>query len=100
MTLDLVSQTCRASITSIPTASCCSSARCSLRLRTGDAPGGGFTHHLGDRVTISAVLGALVNTVQSSTEIAPWTFGVRALYANLAGRSLLNLGLIKHVFTH
>ncbi|MHA6880044.1 fumarylacetoacetate hydrolase family protein [Ralstonia pseudosolanacearum] len=55
-----------------------------------DAPGGGFTHHLGDRVTISAPpLGALVNTVRLSTEIAPWTFGVRALYANLAARALL-----------
>lgn len=55
-----------------------------------DAPGGGFTHHLGDRVTISAPpLGAIVNTVRLSTEIAPWTFGVRALYANLAARSLL-----------
>ncbi|MGU8080310.1 fumarylacetoacetate hydrolase family protein [Burkholderia pyrrocinia] len=58
-----------------------------------DAPGGGFTHHLGDRVTISArPLGALVNTVRLSTEIAPWTFGVRTLYANLAERSLLNRG--------
>jgi fumarylacetoacetate (FAA) hydrolase family protein len=41
-------------------------------------------------VTISAPpLGALVNTVRLSTEITPWTFGVRALYANLAARSLL-----------
>ncbi len=62
-------------------------------IKDRDAPGGGFTHHLGDRVTISApALGALVNTVRLSTEIAPWTFGVRALYANLAARSLLNLG--------
>ncbi|HEX7936966.1 MAG TPA: fumarylacetoacetate hydrolase family protein [Paraburkholderia sp.] len=62
-------------------------------IKDRDAPGGGFTHHLGDRVTISAPpLGALVNTVRLSTEIAPWTFGVRALYANLAARSLLNLG--------
>ena len=60
-------------------------------IKDRDAPGGGFTHHLGDRVTISAPpLGALVNTVRLSTEIAPWTFGVRALYANLAERSLLN----------
>lgn len=52
-----------------------------------DAPGGGFTHHLGDRVTISAPpLGAIVNTVRLCTEIEPWTFGVRALYANLAAR--------------
>jgi fumarylacetoacetate (FAA) hydrolase family protein len=55
-----------------------------------DAPGGGFTHHLGDVVTISApALGALVNTVRLCTEIAPWTFGARALYRNLAERGLL-----------
>ena len=55
-----------------------------------DAPGAGFTHHLGDVVTISTPqLGALVNTVKLCTEIAPWTFGVRALYRNLAARGLL-----------
>ncbi|TAM06168.1 MAG: fumarylacetoacetate hydrolase [Paraburkholderia sp.] len=57
-----------------------------------DAPGGGFTHHLGDVVTISAPpLGALVNTVRLCTEIAPWTFGTRALYRNLAQRGLLGV---------
>jgi fumarylacetoacetate (FAA) hydrolase family protein len=56
-----------------------------------DTPGGGFTHHLGDIVTIATpTLGALVNTVQLSTQIAPWTFGVRALYRNLAARGLLD----------
>ncbi|MBB5605558.1 MULTISPECIES: fumarylacetoacetate hydrolase family protein [unclassified Janthinobacterium] len=55
-----------------------------------DEPGGGFTHHLGDRVTIaSAALGALVNQVQRCDAIPPWTFGVRALYQNLASRGLL-----------
>ncbi|REE89179.1 fumarylacetoacetate hydrolase family protein [Cupriavidus plantarum] len=55
-----------------------------------DAPGAGFTHHLGDRVTIATPsLGALVNTVRLCTEIAPWTFGVRALYGNLAARGFL-----------
>ncbi|WP_027797733.1 fumarylacetoacetate hydrolase family protein [Paraburkholderia acidipaludis] len=55
-----------------------------------DAPGAGFTHHLGDVVTISAPeLGALVNTVKQCTEVAPWTFGVRALYRNLAARGLI-----------
>jgi fumarylacetoacetate (FAA) hydrolase family protein len=55
-----------------------------------DAPGTGFTHHLGDVVTISAPqLGALVNTVKRCTEVAPWTFGVRALYRNLAARGLM-----------
>ncbi len=57
-----------------------------------DAPGSGFTHHLGDLVTISAPpLGALVNTVGLCTEIAPWTFGVRALYRNLSSRGLTGL---------
>jgi fumarylacetoacetate (FAA) hydrolase family protein len=59
-------------------------------IKDRDAPGGGFTHHLGDIVTISAPpLGALVNTVRLCTEIAPWTFGTRALYGNLAQRGLL-----------
>ncbi|WP_229257582.1 fumarylacetoacetate hydrolase family protein [Duganella callida] len=54
------------------------------------APGAGFTHKLGDRVTISTPsLGALVNHVQLSDAITPWTFGVRALYRNLAQRGLL-----------
>jgi fumarylacetoacetate (FAA) hydrolase family protein len=55
-----------------------------------DAPGQGFTHHLGDRVTIRAeALGALVNRVALSTEAPPWTFGTGALMRNLAGRGLL-----------
>ncbi|THA42149.1 fumarylacetoacetate hydrolase, partial [Streptomyces sp. A1136] len=53
------------------------------------AAGAGFTHHLGDRVTIaSPSLGALVNRVQRSDAIAPWTFGIRSLYRYLAGRGL------------
>jgi fumarylacetoacetate (FAA) hydrolase family protein len=59
-------------------------------IKDRDTPGGGFTHHLGDVVTISTPsLGALVNTVRLSTEITPWTFGVRALFRNLAGRGLV-----------
>ena len=59
-------------------------------IKDRDAAGGGFTHHLGDTVTISTpALGALVNTVRLSTEIAPWGFGVRALYRNLARRGLV-----------
>jgi fumarylacetoacetate (FAA) hydrolase family protein len=55
-----------------------------------DGPGQGFTHHAGDTVTIAAPgLGALVNTVRLSTEAPEWTFGTRALMANLAGRGLL-----------
>jgi fumarylacetoacetate (FAA) hydrolase family protein len=53
------------------------------------AEGKGFTHRLGDRVTISTPsLGALVNHVQRSDAIAPWTFGVRALYRNLCLRGI------------
>ena len=59
-------------------------------IKDRDAPGAGFTHHLGDVVTIATPsLGALVNTVQLSTDIPPWTFGVRALYQSLAKRGLL-----------
>ncbi|OZI33409.1 fumarylacetoacetate hydrolase [Bordetella genomosp. 5] len=52
-------------------------------------PGTGFTHREGDVVRIgSPRLGALVNRVARSDQIAPWTFGVRALYANLRERGL------------
>jgi len=54
-----------------------------------DAPGAGFTHHLGDRVSIgSPALGTLVNQVERSDQLPPWTFGVRALYSNLAQRGI------------
>jgi fumarylacetoacetate (FAA) hydrolase family protein len=59
-------------------------------IKDRDAAGGGFTHHPGDRVSISTPsLGTLVNQVQRCDEIAPWTFGVRALYQNLMQRGLL-----------
>jgi fumarylacetoacetate (FAA) hydrolase family protein len=55
-----------------------------------DAAGAGFTHHLGDRVSISTPsLGTLVNEVQRSDALPPWTFGVRALFDNLGRRGLL-----------
>jgi fumarylacetoacetate (FAA) hydrolase family protein len=48
-------------------------------------PGQGFTHVVGDVVTIATPkLGALVNRVEHSDRIEPWTFGVRALMACLA----------------
>ena len=54
------------------------------------AKGSGFTHVLGDVVTISAPkLGRLVNTVNRSDRIAPWTFGLQALFGNLLARGLL-----------
>ena len=46
------------------------------------APGQGFTHVVGDIVTVSTpTLGALVNRVERSDRIAPWTFGAGALDA-------------------
>jgi fumarylacetoacetate (FAA) hydrolase family protein len=50
----------------------------------------GFTHHIGDRVTIkSDGLGALSNTVELSTTAPPWVFGTADLMRNLAKRGLL-----------
>jgi fumarylacetoacetate (FAA) hydrolase family protein len=52
--------------------------------------GMGFTHKIGDQVTISSTeLGALANRVNTSDKAAPWTFGVSALIENLRSRSLL-----------
>jgi fumarylacetoacetate (FAA) hydrolase family protein len=51
-----------------------------------DEPGQGFTHKMGDVVTIrSRHLGALVNTVGAAEELPPWRFGLRQLFAYLAG---------------
>lgn len=55
-----------------------------------DAPGGGFTHKMGDLVEISnPALGRLANTVRLSTECPPWVFGTSALMKNLAARKLI-----------
>lgn len=55
-----------------------------------DQPGSGFTHHLGDLVSIqSAWLGGLHNRVTHSEAAPPWRFGLRAFMANLAQRGLL-----------
>ena len=54
------------------------------------APGMGFTHKIGDLVSISSPrLGRLVNRVTTSDKAAPWTFGISALMRNLAARGLL-----------
>ena len=50
----------------------------------------GFTHHVGDVVTISAPeLGGLVNRVNHSDRIPAWEFGTGELMRNLAARGLL-----------
>ena len=55
-----------------------------------DQPGGGFTHKLGDLVSIqSAWLGGLHNRVAHSEAAAPWRFGLRAFISNLTQRGLL-----------
>lgn len=53
-----------------------------------DGAGQGFTHHLGDRVTISTPkLGALINIVDRSDQLPPWRYGIRELYAHLTRRA-------------
>ena len=52
--------------------------------------GMGFTHKIGDVVTIaSEKLGALQNTVVLCHDAPPWEFGISALTRNLAERGLL-----------
>jgi fumarylacetoacetate (FAA) hydrolase family protein len=53
-------------------------------------PGLGFTHEVGDIVTVSTpVLGTLVNRVNTSDRVPPWTYGAAALMRDLARRQLL-----------
>lgn len=53
-------------------------------------PGQGFTHVVGDLVTVATPqLGSLVNRVTTSDKAVPWTFGVTALMQSLARRGLL-----------
>jgi fumarylacetoacetate (FAA) hydrolase family protein len=57
-----------------------------------DEPGRGFTHKVGDVVTIaSPKLGRLVNRVVTSRDAPPWTVGISSLMANLARRGLLTV---------
>lgn len=53
-------------------------------------PGRGFTHSVGDTVTISSPhLGSLVNRVAFVDDVEPWTLGIRSLMTNLMHRGLL-----------
>jgi len=55
-----------------------------------DEPGQGFTHKLGDVVTIATPkLGRLVNRVQHADKVPPWRMGAGALMRNLARRGYL-----------
>nr|WP_300311169.1 fumarylacetoacetate hydrolase family protein [Halomonas sp.] len=52
-------------------------------IKDRDGAGEGFTHHLGDRVTIATPkLGALINPVGRSDQLPPWTYGIRAFLAH------------------
>jgi fumarylacetoacetate (FAA) hydrolase family protein len=53
-------------------------------------PGEGFTHEVGDIVTVSTPrLGTLANRVNTSDRIAPWNYGSVALMRDLGRRGLL-----------
>ena len=55
-----------------------------------DAPGKGFTHKVGDIVTVATPkLGRLVNRMKHTDQCQPWTFGTSHLMRNLARRGLL-----------
>ncbi len=57
------------------------------------APGKGFTHKVGDLVSVSAAkLGALTNRMMHCDMCPPWDFGAGALMRNLAARGLLKTG--------
>ena len=59
-------------------------------IKDRDAPGQGFTHHMGDRVRVSSErLGVLENKVTTSEQAPPWTLGISGLMKNLAARGLL-----------
>jgi fumarylacetoacetate (FAA) hydrolase family protein len=56
-----------------------------------DEPGAGFTHKIGDRVTISSRrLGRLVNTVTTSRDAPVWELGIAGFARNLAARGLID----------
>ena len=55
-----------------------------------DVVGEGFTHKIGDKVTISEPnLGELINFVNLSTVCPQWEFGISSLIKNLSQRDLL-----------
>ena len=55
-----------------------------------ETPGEGFTHKIGDKVTISEPhLGDLINYVNLSTACPKWEFGISSIIKNLSNRGLL-----------
>jgi fumarylacetoacetate (FAA) hydrolase family protein len=65
------------------------------RPMAGRPSGEGFTHVVGDVVSISTpCLGCLVNRVNTSDQVPPWTYGVTALMHDLLNRDLARRGLL------
>ncbi len=61
----------------------------------GRPAGEGFTHVVGDVVSVSTPsLGCLVNRVNTSDKVPPWTYGITALMHDLANRDLARRGLL------
>jgi len=55
-----------------------------------EGPGKGFTHKMGDIVSISTPsLGVLSNRVRYATDCPPWNYGASHLLRDLAGAGLL-----------
>jgi len=53
-------------------------------------PGQGFTHKVGDIVTVAAPeLGSLVNRMRLCADCPPWTYGASHLMRHLARRGVL-----------
>ena len=49
-----------------------------------NSSGEGFTHKIGDSVRISTPkLGTLINRVNTTDRVSPWTYGVRALMKDI-----------------
>lgn len=56
-----------------------------------DEPGAGFTHKIGDVVTIqSDRIGTLINSVTTSRDAPAWTMGIAEFMRNLASRGLID----------
>jgi len=56
-----------------------------------DVAGAGFTHKVGDSVTIrSQKIGTLTNSVTTSRDAPAWTMGIGAFVSNLASRGLVD----------
>jgi fumarylacetoacetate (FAA) hydrolase family protein len=55
-----------------------------------DSPGQGFTHKIGDLVSVSSSkLGMLVNRMRRSPDCPPWSYGASHLMRHLARRGLI-----------